>query len=105
MLFRYPPRSRRSRCLDGADLRRLRRELGGREPEPTATFLDGCTLRSTPENGSRADSGGHKRKNGSKLHLAVDTLGHLLALTVTPADEDDRRQVGELAQQSSRSHR
>ncbi len=28
---------------------------------------------------------------------AVDTLGHLLALHVTPADEQDREQVGELA--------
>jgi transposase len=30
--------------------------------------------------------------------LAVDTLGHLLALRVTPANEDDRAQVGALAQ-------
>jgi transposase len=29
----------------------------------------------------------------------VDTLGHLLALHVTPADEQDRAQVGELARQ------
>ena len=30
--------------------------------------------------------------------MAVDTLGHLLALTVTPANEDERTQVGALAQ-------
>ena len=30
--------------------------------------------------------------------MAVDTLGHLLALHVTPADEQDRRQVGKLVQ-------
>jgi transposase len=29
--------------------------------------------------------------------LAVDTLGHLLALSVTAADEQDRAQVSELA--------
>lgn len=29
----------------------------------------------------------------------MDTLGHLLALHVTPADEQDRAQVGELAGQ------
>ncbi|MEM8739821.1 MAG: IS5 family transposase [Planctomycetota bacterium] len=81
------------------DLRRLLRELGGREPEPTAAILDSRTLRSTPESGSRAAYDGHKRKHGSKLHLAVDTPGHLLALTVTPANEDDRKQVGELARQ------
>jgi transposase len=30
--------------------------------------------------------------------MAVDTLGHLLALRVTPANEDDRAQVGQLVQ-------
>ena len=34
-----------------------------------------------------------------KVHLVVDTLGHLLALLVTPANEQDRHQVAELAQQ------
>jgi transposase len=38
------------------------------------------------------------RRKGSKGHLAVDTLGHLLALHVTPANEQDRAQVGKLAQ-------
>ena len=32
------------------------------------------------------------------MYAAVDTLGHLLALHVTPATEQDRVQVGELAQ-------
>lgn len=41
----------------------------------------------------------HKRKKGSKIHLAVDTLGHLLALTVTAANEDDCRQIESLTQQ------
>ncbi len=31
------------------------------------------------------------------MHQAVDTLGHLLALHVTPANEQDRAQVGKLA--------
>ena len=39
-----------------------------------------------------------KRRKGSKLHLAVDTLGYLLALHVTPADEQDRAEVGRLAE-------
>lgn len=39
-----------------------------------------------------------KRKRGRKVHLAVDTLGHLLALHVTPANEQDRAQVRQLAQ-------
>ena len=35
----------------------------------------------------------------TKVHIAVDTLGHLLALTVTPADQGDREQVSALAQE------
>ncbi|WP_408015100.1 transposase [Roseomonas harenae] len=41
---------------------------------------------------------GHKRVRGSKLHLAVDTLGHLLALHVTPANTNDRDAVSTLAE-------
>jgi hypothetical protein len=33
------------------------------------------------------------------VHAAVDTVGHLLALTVTPADRGDREQVDALAAQ------
>ena len=51
----------------------------------------------TPESGAGAGYDGAKRKCGSKVHLTVDTLGHLLALHVTPAKEQDRRQVEQLA--------
>jgi transposase len=43
--------------------------------------------------------GAKKKKKGSKVHVAVDTLGHLLALVVTPADAQERDQVFELAAQ------
>jgi transposase len=79
------------------DLRAVLRMAGGREPDPTAAIIDSRTLRSTPESGPRAGYDGAKRKRGSKLHMAVDTLGHLLALHVTPANVDDRTQVGRLA--------
>jgi transposase len=79
------------------DLRAVLRLAAGRAPEPTAAVLDSRTLRSSPESGERAGYDGAKRKKGSKLHMAVDTLGHLLALHVTPADADDRAQVGRLA--------
>ena len=79
------------------DLRALLREAAGRAPDPTAVILDGKTLRGTPESGHRAGYDGHKRTNGSKLHVAVDTLGQLLALRVTPANAQERAQVGELA--------
>ncbi len=80
------------------DLRALLRELAGRKAQPSAVILDSRTLRSTPESGPRAGYDGAKRKKGSKLHIAVDTLGHLLAAHVTPADEQDRAQVGRLAE-------
>jgi transposase len=80
------------------DLRTVLRLASGRAPEPTAAILDSRTLRSSPESGHRAGYDGAKRKKGSKVHAAVDTLGHLLALHVTPADEQDRAQVNELAE-------
>ena len=64
------------------DLRVLLRLSEGRVPDPTAAILDSRTLRSTPESGSRGGYDGAKRKKGSKVHAAVDTLGHLLALFV-----------------------
>ncbi len=79
------------------DLRRILRVLSGRHEEPTAAVFDSRTLQSTPESGGRAGYDGAKRRKGSKTHLAVDTLGHLLALHVTAADEQDRRQVKRLA--------
>jgi len=82
-----------------ADLRALLRVAVGRQPEPTAAILDSRTLQSSPESGARAGYDGAKRKKGSKVHVAVDTLGQLLALYVTPANEQDRAQVGQLAQQ------
>src|SRR3954454_8802390 len=79
------------------DLRAVLRQLAGRAAEPTAAILDSRTLRSTPESGPRAGYDGAKRKKGSKLHMAVDTLGHLLALHVTPANAEDRGEVERLA--------
>ena len=79
------------------DLRVILRVAGEREGQPTAAILDARTVQSTPESGSRAGYDGHKRKKGSKVHVAVDTLGNLLALRVTAASEQERGQVAELA--------
>ncbi len=79
------------------DLRMLLRQAEGRAPLPSAAIFDSRTLQSSPESGARAGYDGAKRRKGSKVHLAVDTLGHLLALKVTPADEQDRAQVADLA--------
>jgi transposase len=79
------------------DLRTLIRLGEGKTAQPSVAIFDSRTLQSTPESGERAGYDGHKRKNGSKVHLAVDTLGQLLAIHVTPANEQDRGQVAELA--------
>lgn len=76
------------------DLRRVLRVAAERKAQPSAAILDSRTLRSSPESGTRAGYDGAKRKKGSKLHMAVDTLGHLLALHVTPASADDRTGQG-----------
>jgi transposase len=82
------------------DLRALLlRMAAGRDPDPSAAVFDSRTLQSTPESGGRAGYDGAKRRKGSKTHMAVDTLGHLLALHVTAADEQDRTRVTQLAKE------
>src|SRR5579863_803010 len=80
------------------DLRAILRLALERTTDPSAVILDSRTVQSTPESGARAGFDGHKKRKGSKVHAAVDTLGHLLALAVTPANEQDRAQVGQLAE-------
>ena len=79
------------------DLRICLRMVNGRTEQPSAAILDGRTLQSTPESGARAGYDGAKKKKGSKVHAAVDTMGNLLALKVTAANEQEREQVAELA--------
>ncbi len=79
------------------DLRVILRLVNERNPQPSATIMDGRTLQSTPESGARAGFDGAKKKKGSKVHVAVDTMGNLLALKVTAANEQEREQVAVLA--------
>ena len=89
----------KSGCFEAMahDLRAIVRLALGREEYPTAAIYDSRTVQSTPESGGRAGYDGYKKRKGSKVHIAVDTLGHLLALKVTPANEQDRAQVGALS--------
>jgi transposase len=80
------------------DLRVLLREASGKKAQPSAVILDGRTIQSSLESGGRAGFDGNKRRKGSKVHIAVDTLGHLLSLAVTPANEQERAQVAELCE-------
>jgi transposase len=98
-VFQQMQRWMRAGCFEALvhDLRVILRVQAGRAAQPTAMILDSRTLQSTPESGGRAGYDGAKRRKGAKVHAAVDTLGHLLALHVTPANEQDRAQVGALA--------
>ena len=89
----------RAGCFESMaeDLRVLLRLNLRRADAPSAAILDSRTLQSTPESGARAGFDGHKKRKGAKVHAAVDTLGHLLALKVTAANEQDRAQVADLA--------
>jgi transposase len=80
------------------DLRLLVRVAAGRRPQPSTAMVDSRTLRSTVESGQRAGVDGQKRVRSSKVHAVVDTMGTLLALRVTPANEAERRQISALAQ-------
>jgi transposase len=80
------------------DLREVLRVALGKRPTPSAAILDSQTLRSTPESGARAGYDAGKRVKGTKVHAAVDTLGNLLSLVVTPANEQDRDLAGHLVE-------
>src|SRR5271165_4825041 len=54
--------------------------------------------RTTAVSGARGGYDGAKKKKGSTVHAVVDTLGNLLALKVTAANEQERQQVAELAE-------
>lgn len=100
VVFQQTQRWLKAGCFEAMahDLRMVLRLARERHEQPSAVILDSRTLQSTPESGGRAGFDGHKKRKGSKVHAAVDTLGHLLALHVTPANEQDRAQVSELAQ-------
>ena len=88
------------------DLRIIVRVLEGRSEDPrlylagwAASSWTAARCRAHPRSGGRAGYDGYKKKNGSKVHIAVDTLGNLLALKATAASEQERAQVADLARQ------
>jgi transposase len=81
------------------DMRQLIRQFGGREPAPSAAIVNSPMLCSTCESGLRAGYDRDIKRSGSKIHIVVDTLGHLLALSVTPAHQGERSQVESLCEQ------
>lgn len=78
------------------DLRMILRLAADRAEQPSAAVLDARTLQGSVESGPRSGYDGHKKRKGAKVHLAVDTLGHLLAAHVSAANENERAHVEQL---------
>jgi transposase len=72
-------------------LRTQVRPAAGRNPTPSAAIIDSQSVRAadTVPQASRGFDAA-KKINGRKRHLAVDTLGLLLAIVVTAASVQDR---------------
>ena len=70
------------------DLRETVRVEAGREPTPKVAVVDSQSVKATPVGGPHGYDGG-KKITGRKRHIAVDTLGLLLAVAVTAADVPD----------------
>ena len=78
------------------DLRMILRLIVDRPEQPTAAVLDARTMQGSIESGPRSGYDGHKKRKGAKVHLAVDTLGHLRATHVSAANGNERAHVEEL---------
>jgi transposase len=68
------------------DLRENQRWTAGRNAQPSAAMFDSATRQLIPERRHRAGYDGGTRKKSAKVHFAVDSLGHMLAQIVTPAN-------------------
>ena len=80
-------------------LRQQWRQRVGRAPDPTAAIIDAQSTRSTAQGGNTGFDAGKKVK-GRKRHLVVDTLGLLLAVTLTAASAQDRDAAAEVVAQA-----
>ena len=80
-------------------LRQQWRDRMGKAPEPTAAIIDAQSTRSTAQGGNTGFDAGKKVK-GRKRHLVVDTLGLLLAVTVTAASVQDRDAAAQVVAQA-----
>jgi len=73
------------------------RKTVGRKVAPTAAILDSQSVKTPDQAGERGYDAG-KKIAGRKRHVAVDCLGLILAILITPADVQDREAAKPLIQ-------
>lgn len=72
-----------------SDMGSIIRAAQGPQSQPNAVILDGRTLQAVATSRPLARYDGYKRRKG--MHIAVDTLDDLIALTVTPSNKRQER--------------
>lgn len=70
-------------------LRDCWRKTVGRQVAPTAAIIDSQSVKTPDQAGDRGYDAG-KKISGRKRHIAVDCLGLILAVLITPASVQDR---------------
>ena len=76
------------------------RQTAGREATPSLACVDSQSVKGT-ECGGDHGIDGHKKINGVKRHILVDTMGLLLAVVVTAASVTDAKEAREVFQRAT----
>jgi putative transposase len=76
------------------------RQTAGREASPSLACVDSQSVKGT-ECGGDHGIDGHKKINGVKRHILVDTMGLLLAVVVTAASVTDAKAAREVFQRAT----